>query len=293
MTKILGLLAAGLAAGLLGGYLIGAATADVPPAPTAGPTPGATYFDESAPIDERLLALERTVAAEREARLVLEEQITLLLEDIDRIDASGPAIIEGEISELVAGREEAAEREAARRERRSARRSGNLRERQLGMLTEAGFAENRAQAILDRSSELQWEAMQAQYEARSEGRSYNWADLETNPNWRLRQELGEDGYQQYLEALGQPTQVTIQSVFESSPAARIGLEAGDQVLAYNGTRVFNTMELRALSAGQQAGGDAVIEILRNGNRMQLSIPTGPMGVQVNGSRGTISTWRGN
>jgi S1-C subfamily serine protease len=65
------------------------------------------------------------------------------------------------------------------------------------------------------------------------------------------------------------------------------------VLAYNGTRVFNTTELRALSAGQPTGGDAVVEIMRNGNRMQLTIPTGPMGVQVNGSRGTISTWRGN
>ncbi len=289
MIKILG----GLAAGLAGGYLIAAATSDAPPAGPAGPTPVASYFDESAPIDERLLALERTVAAEREARLILEEQITLLLEDIDRIDASGPAIIAGEISELVAGREEAQELEAARSARRAGRLSGNLREHQLSMLTEAGFAQNRAEAILDRSSELQWEAMQAQFEARSEGRSYNWADLETNPNWRLRQELGDDSYQQYLEAMGQPTQVTIQSVYESSPAARIGLEAGDQVLAYNGTRVFNTMELRALSAGQPAGGDAVIEILRNGNRMQLSIPTGPMGVQVNGSRGTISTWRGN
>ncbi len=293
MIKVLGLLAAGLTAGLAGGYLVGAGTSDAPPAAPASATPVATYFDESAPIDERLLALERTVAAEREARLVLEEQITLLLEDIDRIDASGPAIIAGEISELVAGREEAAEREAARSERRSARRSGSVRERQLSMLTDAGFAQNRAEAILDRSSELQWEAMQAQFEARSEGRSYNWADLETNPNWRLRQELGDDSYQQYLEAMGQPTEVTIQSVYESSPAARIGLEAGDRVLAYNGTRVFNTMELRALSAGQPAGGDAVIEVLRNGNRMQLSIPTGPMGVQVNGSRGTISTWRGN
>lgn len=289
MIKILGVLAAGLA----GGYLIGAAIAEAPPAAESSLTPVATYFDESAPVAERLQALERTVAAERDARLVLEEQIMLLLEEIDRIDADGPAVISGEISELVASREQTAEQDAARRERRTARRSGNVRDRQLGMLTDAGFAPNRAESILDRSSELQWEAMQAQFDARSEGRSYNWADLETNPNWRLRQELGDDDYQRFLEAMGQGTDVTIQNVYESSPAARIGLQAGDQVLAYNGTRVFNTMELRALSAGQPAGGDAVIEIMRNGNRMQLAIPTGPMGVQVNGSRGTISTWRGN
>ncbi len=288
MIKILGALGAGIA----GGYLIGAATADAPPGP-ASPTPVATYFDESAPVTERLQALERTVAAERDARLVLEEQITILLEEIDRIDASGPAIIAGEISELVSEREQEAERQAARREARAARRGGNGRERQLGLLTEAGFAPNRAEAILDRSSALQWEAMEAQYEARSQGQPYNWADLESNPNWRLRQELGDDDYQRYLEAMGQGTRVTIQNVYESSPAARIGLQSGDQVLAYNGTRIFSTTELRALSAGQPAGSDAVIEILRNGSRMQLSIPTGPMGVQVNGSRGTISTWRGN
>lgn len=289
MIKILGV----LAAGVVGGYLIGATTADVPPAAATRATPVVAYFDESAPVAERLRALEQTIAAERDARLVLEEQIMLLLEEIDRIDANGPAVIAGEVSELVANREQATERETARRERRAGRLSSNLREHQLGMLTDAGFAQNRAQAILDRSSELQWEAMQAQFEARSDGRSYNWADLETNPNWRLRKELGDDDYQRYLEAMGQGTQVTIQNVYESSPAARIGLQAGDQVLAYNGTRVFNTTELRALSAGQPAGGVAVVEIMRNGNRMQLTIPTGPMGVQVNGSRGTISTWRGN
>jgi hypothetical protein len=289
MIKILGV----LAAGLVGGYLIGAATADAPPAADSRATPVATYFDESAPVTERLQALEQTVAAERDARLVLEEQIMLLLEEIDRIDANGPAVISGEISELIAEREQAAERQAARSERRTARRSGNARERQLDMLADAGFALNRAEAILDRTSELQWEAMQAQFEARSEGRSYNWADLDANPNWRLRQELGDDDYQRYLAAMGQGTEVTIQNVYESSPAARIGLQAGDQVLAYNGTRVFSTTELRALSAGQPRAGDAVIEIMRNGNRMQLTIPTGPMGVQVNGSRGTISTWRGN
>ena len=289
MIKIAGVLAAGLA----GGYLIGAVTSDAPSEAPVAPAPAATYFDDTAPVAERLQALERTVAAERDARLVLEDQITLLLEEIDRIDASGPAVIEEQVAELVANQERAAERQAARRESRGERRSGSMRDRQFAMLTEAGFAQDRAEAILDRSSELQWEAMQAQFEARSEGRSFNWADLETNPNWRLRQELGDDGYERYLEAMGQSTQVTIQGVYESSPAARIGLEAGDQVLAYNGTRVFNTMELRAMSAGQPAGNEAVIEILRNGNRMQLSIPTGPMGVQVNGSRGTISTWRGN
>ena len=289
MIKIVGVLAAGLA----GGYLIGAATSDAPSEALVAPVPAAAYFDDTAPVTERLQALERIVAAERDARLVLEDQITLLLEEIDRIDASGPAVIEEQVAELVANRERAEEQQAARRESRGERRSGSMRDRQFAMLTEAGFAQDRAEAILDRSSELQWEAMQAQFEARSEGRSFNWADLETNPNWRLRQELGDDGYERYLAAMGQSTQVTIQGVYESSPAARIGLEAGDQVLAYNGTRVFNTMELRAMSAGQPAGNEAVIEILRNGNRMQLSIPTGPMGVQVNGSRGTISTWRGN
>jgi DNA-dependent RNA polymerase auxiliary subunit epsilon len=289
MLKMLGILAAGLA----GGYVAATVTTSAPAEPAA-PTPAAAmYFDDSLPVAERLQALELTVAAERDARQVLEEQIMLLLEEIERIDETGPEVLSGEIESLIGERNRANERRETRRANAVARRAGANREARLGLLTGAGFSPGEAAKILDRSSELQWEAMRAQYEARNEGRSFDWAGLESNPNWRLRQELGDADYERYLQAMGQSSAVTIQSVMESSPASRIGLEPGDQVVAYNGTRVFNTGELRALTAGRSAGGDVIIEILRDGNRMQLSIPPGPLGVQVNGARGTIGTWRGN
>jgi hypothetical protein len=46
----------------------------------------AEYFDAGAPATDRLAALERIVAEERDARLVLEEQLQALLADFDRID---------------------------------------------------------------------------------------------------------------------------------------------------------------------------------------------------------------
>jgi hypothetical protein len=282
MLKLLGILGAGLA----GGYVVAALTSG-PLAPDRPQAPGAEAgdFDNTLPVAERLQALERTVAAERDARFVLEEQIMLLLEEIDRIDANGSAVNSAANQDVVAERERAVAERETRRARAVASRAGNTREARLGMLTDAGFSPNQAAKILERSSELQWEAMQAQYEAENAGRPFDWAGLETNPNWRLRQELGDTDYERYLEAMGQPTTVLIQSVMESSPASRIGLETGDQVLAYNGTRVFGPGELRALTAGRPAGSDVVVDIVRNGNRMQLAIPSGPMGVQVNGVRG--------
>ncbi len=288
MIKIFAILVAGTAAGFVAGSMTSS------PAPqTAVSADAADYFDASAPVSERIAVLEQTVAAERDARLVLEEQITMLLEEIDRIDAEGPSVIAGDISTLVAERTRNEERAAAAATRREARRSMSDRERQVSRLTDGGFTPDRANAILDRTSELQWEIMQAQYQARSEGRRLDWGSLDANPNWRLRQELGDDEYARYLQAMGQPTSVRIESVYDSSPASRVGLQPGDEVLSYNGTRVFSTMELRSFATGGESSDDAVIEVLRNGATMQLTVPAGPMGVQVAGSRGTISTWRSN
>ncbi len=283
MLKLFGILASGLA----GGYLVGALTAAPPPedAP-AEQARQAVYFDESLPVAERLQALERTVAAERDARQVLEEQILLLLEEIDRIGANRPATLPGDVPEGIGERERVAAQREARRASAIIQRAGDTRDEQLGSLMAAGFSPSQAAEIIDRSSELQWEAMRARFEAQNEGRPFNWAGLDTNPNWRLRQELGDADYERYLRAIGQPTTVVVQSVMESSPASRIGLQPGDQVLAYNGTRVFDPGELRGLTGSGAVGGSVVVEILRDGNRMQLAVPSGPMGVTVNGVPGS-------
>ena len=234
---------------------------------------------------ERIARLETIVSQERDARFVLEEQIALLLEEIERLDSEGPSVIANEIGQMVESRQ----RREARRNNTVANADGRVVQQeewqatQVRQLTASGFAPDRAQTIVDRVSELQWEIMRDRYEARSAGTPRAFG-LDYDPNWRLRQEIGEPEYEQYLEALGMRNEVQVASVMASSPASGVGLKPGDVIVSYNGTRVYSTRELQVLSMGAEPGQNSVVEVLRDGARMQVSLPTGPMGVQVRGMR---------
>lgn len=275
-----------LAAGLVGGFFAGAFVADEAAEPATGPSPApvAAYFDTDAPTDERIAKLETIVAQERDARFVLEEQIALLLEEIERLDNEGPSVIATEIGQMVASRERRQERQnAVVNSAGRAMQQDDWQATQVRQLTASGFAPDRAQAIVARVSELQWEIMRERYEARSAGTPRAFG-LDYDPNWRLRNEIGEQEYEQYLEALGMPTEVQVASVMASSPASGAGLRPGDVIVAYNGTRVYSTRELQVLSMGAAPGQNSVVEVQRDGARVQLSLPTGPLGVQVRGMR---------
>ena len=142
-------------------------------------------------------------------------------------------------------------------------------------------------------SELQWELLQAGYEAQNGGANEFRPGLDANPEWRLRQEIGDTEYEQYLEAMGRPTEIGIMEVMASSPASRAGLEAGDVVVSYNGTRIFNSNELRTFAMGGEPGTDAVMEIMRNGTPMQVTLPAGPMGIQMGATTSNRSISPGN
>ena len=275
------------AAGLLGGILAGTFVADdtVESTESPSPAPVAAYFDSEAPADERIARLETIVAQERDARFVLEEQIALLLEEIDRLDNEGPSIIATEIGQMVANRERREAVQAAVANNPDAARAGqqDWRDRQVRQLTGAGFSPEQAQAIVDRSSELQWEIMRDRYEARTAGNARTYG-LDLDPNWRLRQELGEQEYERYLEALGMPTEVHVTSVMASSPASGAGFASGDVIVAYNGTRIYSMRELQLMATGASPGQNAVVDVLRNGTRLQLAVPAGPIGVQARGTR---------
>lgn len=275
-----------LVAGLFGGFLAGTFVADDAVEPTADPSPApvAAYFDTDAPADERIARLEAIVAQERDARFVLEEQIALLLEEIERLDNEGPSVIATEIGQMVASRERLEARRNAGVGRGGAGAGQqDWQEIQIRQLTGSGFSPEQARAIVDRASELQWEIMRDRYEARSSGNPSTFG-LDFDPNWRLRQELGEQEYERYLKALGMPTEVHVTSVMASSPASSAGFAPGDVIVAYNGTRIYSMRELQVLATGAAPGQSAVVDVLRNGTRLQLAVPAGPMGVQARGTR---------
>ncbi len=244
------------------------------------------YIDSTAPADERIRALEQAVADERNARSILEDQLHALMEEIERIDASGPRIIASEVAELQRNREPTSSGSSRIRELgySAVDRATLYRDARMNRLVENGVTPERAEWILQRESEARFEVLQAEFDARRAGEPIDPYASNLDAQSRLRSDLGDTDYENYLQSMGQPTAVMIQEVLGSSPANRAGLQAGDQLVSYGGTRVFSMTELRSQVMQGQTGEDVVIEIMRDGTRMQLIVPRGPLGISGVGMR---------
>ncbi len=243
------------------------------------------YIDSTAPIEERLAALERIISEERNARLVLEDQLNMIYEELDQYDQEIPR---GGPAEEQTGEAVVAQAGLPGIVGNTQTEFASREEYLLNQLVEGGFTQDRADWIVERSAEFQWEAMQGRYEARQNGERFDWAELD--PTMRLRAELGDAEYERYLEATGQPSIVSVQSVMATSPAERFGLQPGDEIRAYNGQRIFNVRELQIATNSAAPGTNVVVEVMRNGSPVTVSMPAGPLGVQAGSSSG-VPGWR--
>jgi hypothetical protein len=147
-------------------------------------------------------------------------------------------------------------------------------ERENERIRAAGLTLERVKGIQRRAEELRVAAMQAQYEAQRTGQRVEGMNVEG----ALRKELGDVEYEKYLNATGQPTQVRVMDVLATSAAERSGLKAGDEIVSYNGKRVFDPRELNTMATQVAAGSSVTVEVKRNGQTMQVSVPAGPLGV---------------
>jgi len=234
------------------------------------------YFDQSAATEDRVFALEAAVAQERNARLLLEEELQALYYELDEL-RSGP-------DEATEERDAAAElQREAMRERADRFRAGDTTQGRADMLIKAGFSPDRAEWIMQRESELQMDSMQAMFDARQSGERPDRSRLD--PDQALRAELGDVEYEQYLEANGRSTAVAVGSVLESSPGQRAGLQSGDQIVGYNGQRVFSYGELSEQTMSATPGRAVVVDIVRDGVPMQVVVDAGPIGISNRGIRG--------
>ena len=264
---------------LAAGFAAGAWTTLDEPSPGAR-TDTASTFDTDAPLEARIAALERAVSGEREARLVLEEQLHGLYAELERFDSPEMDELLSTLAESGQAREQARLQRAERRER-----GGRMEDREdmrVGQLVAGGFTEGRARQILEFEDEIRMEALQAEFEARQNGENFNPWDRMSGYQADLRERLGDADYEKYLTSQGGQASVTVREVIGSSPANRAGLRPGDQILSYDGKRIFTMNELRSMAFDGDPGEDVIVDIERNGQRMQLVLPRGPMGITGSG-----------
>lgn len=217
-------------------------------------------------LERRVAELERALTVEREARQFLEDEIFLIARDV-------PTVISGEQLEAV-GDEQLAERERFR-----ARREGRQsREYRIDRMLEAGIDHAKAEWILRRESELQFEALQIRYEAGRNGDINDFYSTRTDLRNMLRQEIGDSDYERYLSANGMGTNVVVSSVLDASPARAAGLRPGDRITRYNGKRIFSMTDVTEEIMLGTPGESIVLEFERDGLPMQVQLPRGPIGI---------------
>jgi membrane-associated protease RseP (regulator of RpoE activity) len=223
----------------------------------------------------RLAALERALTAEAKERAELETRVGELAIELAALRSEEPQ----------AATERAPAPDVVEEPQRPRRAFGPRADapRQVERLIAGGFSPDRAEWIDRRTQELRMQALQAQYDAQRDGRPFEPGTA--GGERALRAELGEADYERYLQAVGRPTSVGVQGLLASSPAERAGLATGDEIVSYDGQRVFDLRELNALTLAGTAGESVVVEVRREGQTLQLVMPRGPIGIFGGGFRG--------
>jgi hypothetical protein len=96
---------------------------------------------------------------------------------------------------------------------------------------------------------------------------------------RLREELGDGDYEAVLYATGERNRIVLTDVLESSPAGRSGMQAGDEVLSYDGQRIFQPAGLKLMTFAGEGGESVEVRVLRDGEMHRIFVPRGPLGVR--------------
>jgi len=247
---------------------------------------GAQDLNSVRDIQSQIEELENNLALESQARQSLQQQVANYQLSVKQ----GKNILEPDSNEQIVSQQAQtapiqSQQEVIQefRERRRAERLASQQpDYRRNQLIEAGFAAEEAARIVQIESEQSLNQLQAQYDFRRERAAEDVRSLaDTNP---IRAELGDQNYERYLEANGLPTSAQIGSVINGSPGANAGLRAGDNITAYAGERVFNLNDINYLTVRGNVGESVLVEVDRDGNSVQLTIPRGPIGISDGGRR---------
>jgi hypothetical protein len=163
-------------------------------------------------------------------------------------------------------------------ERRRADATQVTTQRLLG----AGFSQARIESLRRRRDELQWQMEQADLYRKRQGMPENPLSFAAirDKDLLLRNEMAEDEYIRYRQAIGKTTAINVRTVLPGSHADQAGIKPGDQIVRYGGRRVVDSLELDALAISDASTGPVMVEVLRNGQMIWIALRNGPAGFRA-------------
>jgi hypothetical protein len=156
-------------------------------------------------------------------------------------------------------------------------------------LIEAGISEAQAAWIQERLDEIELQQLYLRDRATREGwlnkpRYHKQRRQYQNAVTELRAEVGDDAYDRLLYALGRANRVVVRDIMQNSPAAQYGLQGGDQIIEYEGQRIFSSTELSTLVTQGSAGVMTLLRVKRDGEIQDIYLPRGPLGIRMTAAR---------
>ena len=157
------------------------------------------------------------------------------------------------------------------------------------VLIQIGVTESIANDILSRLSQFEYQLLELHDRAEREGylsssrysRERNKLRLNA-PS--LQKELGKDNYDNYLYITEQNNRISVSTVMMNSPAEKLGVQAGDIILNYANEKILSWQELRKLTRNGVYGEYVNLNILRDGKMLNILVPRGPLGVQLEATK---------
>ena len=230
----------------------------LPPTTRSGDTAPNSELDE---LYNRITALESDLDAALLAHQQLEKRIQLL--ESNQVATVSAAITEDQpaaVSEPVAADTFAAEPAAAE--------SPDVEQNLLA----AGFSSTLINQIRQRVDDNRLQRLQWRDRAVREGwqQSEEFAERMfelSDPLRGIREEFGDEVYDQYLHASGQPNRVRVVEVLQGSAAQMAGISAGDVVISYANQTIYTMRSIRQATT-EGAPGDPVLVELQRGISME-------------------------
>ena len=156
-------------------------------------------------------------------------------------------------------------------------------------LLSAGLASETIHAIQNRVDRNRLEMLELRDSAIRDG----WNETEeftermhemSDPTRGLREEFGDEVYDEYLYASGRANRIRVREVYNGSAAADAGIRAGDILTGYASNRIFSMSELRQATVEGIAGENVLVEVVRDGIPITTTISRGPMGISMSTTR---------
>jgi membrane-associated protease RseP (regulator of RpoE activity) len=159
----------------------------------------------------------------------------------------------------------------------------------LDNLIKGGIDPSLAEDIVRRKNSIELKRLELQDRATREGylntqQYFDELEAINRNDFSLREELGDQRYDEYLYDSKQNNRIRISSVMLGSAAEQAGIQSGDVVLSYDNVRMFTWQELKDATSQGQLGEYVSISIYRDGQIFSFTVPRGPLGIELGATR---------